>query len=159
SALNSLSTGGGSASVGGGTTGGGTRTSTGTRGGGFGSSRTGVGSPYGNSPYGGNQPFGTPQGTMGQNPGGTGSTFTDRLQNTIRKVSSSGDIQVLGQTKIIADERTNSLLIFASKEDMKMIKDIVGKLDVVLAQVLIEAVIIEVDISNGKDFGISYLPK
>jgi len=41
----------------------------------------------------------------------------------------------LGQTKIIADERTNSLLIYASREDMKTIKEIVAKLDVVLAQV------------------------
>ena len=57
----------------------------------------------------------------------------------------TGEIQVLGQTKIISDERTNSLLIYASKEDMKTIKEIVAKLDVVLAQVLIEAAVIEVD--------------
>ena len=49
---------------------------------------------------------------------------------------------MLGQTKIISDERTNSLLIYAAKEDMKTIKEIVAKLDVVLAQVLIEAAII-----------------
>ena len=48
-------------------------------------------------------------------------------------------MQILGQTKIIADERTNSLLVFASKEDMKMIKKVIAQLDVVLAQVLIEA--------------------
>ena len=33
----------------------------------------------------------------------------------------TGEIQILGQTKIISDERTNSLLIYASQEDMKTI--------------------------------------
>jgi general secretion pathway protein D len=63
----------------------------------------------------------------------------------------------LGQTKIISDERTNSLLIYASKEDMKTIKEIVGKLDVVLAQVLIEAVILEVTLTDNFDVGFNYL--
>src|SRR5205823_9553376 len=103
-------------------------------------------------------PFGT-QGTVGQ-PGATGqpggSSFTDRLQNIIRRASATGDIQILGQTKIIADERTNSLLIFASKTDMEMIKDIISKLDVVLAQVLIEAIIMEVSLDDSKNLGVSY---
>ncbi|HVV73056.1 MAG TPA: secretin N-terminal domain-containing protein, partial [Verrucomicrobiae bacterium] len=68
-----------------------------------------------------------------------------------------GEFQVLGQTKIIADERTNSLLIFASRDDMKQITNIVAKLDVVLAQVLIEAVIVEVSLNNSRDLGVSYL--
>jgi hypothetical protein len=87
-----------------------------------------------------------------------GSSFTDRLQNIIRRASVSGEIVVLGETKIIADERTNSLLIFASREDMKMIKDIVSKLDVVLAQVLIEAVIIEVTLKNNRELGVQFHP-
>ncbi len=80
-----------------------------------------------------------------------------RLQNIIQRASATGDIQVLGQTKIISDERTNSLLIYASKEDMKTIKEIVAKLDVVLAQVLIEAVILEVTLNDSLDLGFSYL--
>ena len=68
--------------------------------------------------------------------GTTGNNFTQRLQNIINRASNpQGEIQVIGQTKIIADERTNSLLIFASKEDMKTIKEIISKLDIVLPQV------------------------
>ena len=44
-----------------------------------------------------------------------------------------------------------------SKEDMKTIKDIVAKLDVVLAQVLIEAAIISVTLNDSRDLGFSYL--
>jgi general secretion pathway protein D len=69
----------------------------------------------------------------------------------------TGEIQVLGQTKILSDERTNSLLIYASKDDMKTIKEIVAKLDIVLAQVLIEAAVISVTLNNSRDLGISYL--
>src|SRR5206468_11107165 len=101
-------------------------------------------------------PPGTPA-TPGA-PGGSGS-FTDRLRSIINRAAVSGEIVVLGQTKIIADERTNSLIIYASHEDMKTIKDIISKLDVVLPQVLIEAYVIQVTIGNTKDFGISYLQR
>ncbi|MCX6926607.1 MAG: hypothetical protein NT154_25875, partial [Verrucomicrobia bacterium] len=141
SALNSLSTGGGAASVGGGM--GGTR----------GSSRTtgmnrsgigGVGGMGGMSGYPGQTQSGmmNPVGGQGAATPAGGSSFSQRLQNIIQRASTSGEIQILGQTKIISDERTNSLLIYASKEDLKTIKEIVAKLDIVLAQVLIEAVIL-----------------
>ena len=88
------------------------------------------------------------------------SSFSQRLQSIVnRAASATGEIVVLGQTKIIADERTNSLLVYATKEDMKVIKEIVAKLDVVLAQVLIEAVILEVTLNDQFDFGVSYLQR
>jgi general secretion pathway protein D len=168
SALNSLSTGGGGTTVGGGGSSGGAPSTT-TRSSGFGGSRGGMGgSSSGFGRQGMGMGMGNYQGGMGAQPfatataggaAGAGGTFTDRLRNIIQKVQSSGDIQVLGQTKIIADERTNSLLIFASREDMKMIKEIVAKLDVVLAQVLIEAVIIEVSLNKSADLAVSYLQK
>ena len=91
--------------------------------------------------------------------GVAGSSFSQRLQNIIQRAGTggSGDIQILGQTKMIADERTNSLLIYAGKEDMKTIKEIIAKLDVVLAQVLIEAAIIEVTLTDSRQLGFSYL--
>ena len=151
SALNSLSSGGGGASVGGGT---GTGTSTrSTR-------STGVGRSGGMGGYPGQNTMpgmGMQPGAVGTTPTGQpGSSFSQRLQNIIQRASATGEIQVLGQTKIISDERTNSLLIYASKDDMKIIKDIVAKLDVVLAQVLIEAVIIEVALKNSRDLGFNF---
>ena len=151
SALNSLSTGGGATSVG-------KSTSSGSRSSGSSLGRSGVGGMGGmGGMQGMNSPYGTQPGMTGTTPGATAGSFTDRLQSIIKKVSASGEIQILGQTKIIADERTNSLLIFASKEDMKMIKNIVSKLDIVLAQVLIEAVIVEVTLTDSHDVGVSYV--
>lgn len=145
SALNSLSGGGGGTTVGGSTT---TAPRTATT-----PQRAGVGiqQPTGlQQPGGAANPAGTPSGTA---------SFSQRLQAIIRRASTSGDVQVLGQTKIIADERTNSLLIFASRQDMVMIKDIISKLDVVLAQVLIEAIIMEVSLNKNMDLGVSYLQR
>jgi len=88
-----------------------------------------------------------------------GSSFTDRLRGIINRAATSGEIVVLGQTKIIADERTNALLIYASHEDMKTIRDIINKLDVVLPQVLIESYVIQITLGDTKDVGISYLQK
>jgi len=162
SALNSLSTGGGATTVGG-TAGGGARG--GSLGGGRGGAGGGLnrmGNTGGVGGYGGAtggmgaSPYGaTPQATGAQ--AGTAGSFGDRLQRIINRASVAGEIQVLGQTKIIADERTNSLLIYSSKEDMKIIKDIISKLDVVLAQVLIEAVVIEVSLNNSTTLGFSYI--
>jgi general secretion pathway protein D len=123
--------------------------STGTTGGAAGLNRAG-GAGF-------NQP-GTIPGTPGAAPTprpSSSSSFSDRLQNIIRKAASPGDLQILGETKIIADIRSNSLLIFATREDMKMIKDIVAKLDVVLAQVLIETLIMDVTIGKDWNFGVS----
>ena len=158
SALNTLSTGGGGAVVGGGTGG----TTRGTRGGGFGGSRVGggLGSGMGGTGYPGQTGYPgmtTPVGGAGTPTPAAGSSFSQRLQNIIQRASTSGEIQVLGQTKIISDERTNSLLIYASKEDMKTIKEIVAKLDMVLPQVLIEAAVISVTLSSSRDLGFSYL--
>lgn len=106
----------------------------------------------GANPYGAAQP-----GQLGQ-PGAQPS-FSDRLNQIIKKASTtgSGDVVVLGPTKIVSDERANSLLVFASKTDMSIITNIVAKLDVVLPQVLIETIIISVSLSDGKSMGVSYL--
>ncbi len=116
----------------------------------------GGGSSYqgGNNP---NQPRAGSQATPGGTPTG-GTTFQQRLQSIIQRASTGGQpeqIQVFGQTKIIADVRSNSLLVFATAADMVRIKEVVAKLDVLLAQVLIESVIVEVTIGHTFSLGVS----
>src|SRR5439155_24096682 len=108
----------------------------------------------GTSPFGVQPPGMSPQATGQQS---TGNSFTDRLRGIINRAAGTGEIVVFGQTKMIADERTNSLLIYASREDMKTIKEIIAKLEVVLAQVLIEAVIIEVTLNDNRNLNFSYI--
>jgi general secretion pathway protein D len=96
-------------------------------------------------------------------PGGAptgGTTFQQRLQSIIQRASSPGGgqqeaIQVFGQAKIIADQRSNSLLVFATAADIEKIKAVVAKLDVLLAQVLIESVVMDVGLNHAWNMGVS----
>ena len=99
-------------------------------------------------------------GTPGSPAGGASRTtsFGDRLKALGLKSAGGqgGDFNILSSTKIIADERTNSLLVFASKQDMAMIKKVIKELDTVLAQVLIDAIVMEVTLDNSRNVGVSY---
>jgi general secretion pathway protein D len=98
--------------------------------------------------------------TMPPNPAkniNTNNGFTQRLQNVVHRASTSGDLQNSGQPPIIADERTNSLLISATPQDMQRFKDTISRLDVAAVQVLIEATIIQVPGGGSTTQGISYL--
>lgn len=61
--------------------------------------------------------------------------------------------------KILSDERTNALIIMASKGDLATLLDIVDDMDMMLSQVLIEAVIIDVDLSDSLNTGVSWIQK
>jgi general secretion pathway protein D len=168
-ALNSLGGSGGGSTVSFGASSGatgGARTTGGTTGG-FGGTTGGFGGTTGGGYQGGG--FNSQQRTIGGQTttggaAGGANTFQQRLQSIIQRASSTGTgqqdaIQVFGQTKIIADQRSNSLLIFATRQDMVNIKNVVDKLDVLLSQVLIESVIMEVSLGHDWQLGVSAVQK
>jgi general secretion pathway protein D len=123
---------------------------------GFGNSGNGLANGGGAGGYPG-QPAGSTGGGINSQATGARSSFQNNLQKIVQNAAGSGQFQLFGQTKIIADERTNSLLVFANDEDMKMIKTIISKLDVVLAQVLIDAIVMEINLTGTQSTGVSYL--
>ncbi|NOY53578.1 MAG: type II secretion system secretin GspD [Deltaproteobacteria bacterium] len=58
--------------------------------------------------------------------------------------------------KIVADKATNSLIIDANPQDYKQIKDVIEKLDIPRAQVLIEALIMEVRGNDTISVGVDW---
>ncbi len=62
-----------------------------------------------------------------------------------------------GYITIQADERTNSVVVSGTLDDLRLIKDIVAKIDVLLAQVSIQVVIAEVTLSDSDSSGINAL--
>jgi general secretion pathway protein D len=157
SALNSLGgSGGGNVSIGSssGSTGGNGLRNIGNTTGGLGGAGGGAGYQNGARSVNG---IGAPGSTPG-GPAGGANSFQARLQSIIQKASGPGgqdQIQVFGQTKIIADQRANALLIFATRQDMDAITNVIAKLDVLLSQVLIESVIMEVSLDKNWNFGVS----
>ncbi|NOU36010.1 MAG: type II secretion system secretin GspD [Kiritimatiellaceae bacterium] len=60
-------------------------------------------------------------------------------------------------TKILSDERSNSLLLMGRKSDLEAIKQVIASLDVMLEQVMIEAVILSVNLGDDLSTGVQWV--
>lgn len=97
----------------------------------------------------------TPQPVRTTAPGTPGS-FQGRL-NAVNRAGGAGQNPaqpLMAEANITPDPRSNSLIIYASKKDMAQLKKIIEKVDTLLAQVLIEGVIMEVGLNSGFKFGV-----
>jgi general secretion pathway protein D len=62
-------------------------------------------------------------------------------------------------TKIVADETTNSIIVFGPPEDYELIADTIRKIDIAPRQVSIEGLVVEVTLTDNLDFGLSWSMK
>lgn len=62
-------------------------------------------------------------------------------------------------TKILADKRTNALLLMGKRSDLDALLEVIDSLDIMLAQVLIEAVILEINLGKGIESGVDWLQR
>lgn len=91
-------------------------------------------------------------------PGASANTLQQRLQQIVSRAATgtgSGNQPYLGEARIMPYERGNSLLVLANKADMLKVKDVIAKLDVVQQQVLIEAIIVDVNLSDDFSLGVA----
>ena len=58
---------------------------------------------------------------------------------------------------IEADEGTNSLIITADADEMAALEAVIRRLDIRRAQVLVEAIIVEMEVTDGQDLGLQWL--
>ena len=72
--------------------------------------------------------------------------------------STTGTIKVsnVGKVKIIADEPNNSVIIVASAQDYEVILPVIEQLDVMPLQVLIDATVVQVTLTDALKYGISW---
>ncbi|MBN1535006.1 MAG: hypothetical protein JXA20_20225 [Spirochaetes bacterium] len=70
------------------------------------------------------------------------------------QTASAGDKQKLS---IVASKETNSLIITAKPDEFMEIQRVIRELDIVREQVLIEALIVEVNAESGWSFGINWM--
>ncbi|MGN0844222.1 MAG: type II secretion system secretin GspD [Kiritimatiellia bacterium] len=110
------------------------------------------------------------------------SSEDDVRNSTTRKSSDEGDSRpeppagrrnniVSGETRtkigqldsesisILADERTNALIIMASASDMNSIRSIVEQMDIQLSQVVIETAIVSVSFRNSNETGMDWVQR
>ena len=61
--------------------------------------------------------------------------------------------------KILSDERTNALIIMASKSDLMALEEIVKDMDTMLSQVAIETVILEINLDDDIRTGVDWVQR
>lgn len=63
------------------------------------------------------------------------------------------------QTRILSDTRSNTLLLMGRRGDIAVLESIIDELDVMLGQVLIEAVIVEITLGDTVESGVGWLQR
>lgn len=84
---------------------------------------------------------------------GVSDTIEDQKQGDTNAATVNGRTQ----TSIQADETTNSLVITAAPDVLRSLENVISKLDIRRAQVLVEAVIAEVSIDRARELGVQWM--
>jgi type II secretion system protein D len=125
--------------------------------------------PGGASP----QPQGQPQqrraGTTGTSPfsaltGGetgaaTGSTLNISEELSTQPVDTTPKAVTIGNAKLIADQRANSIIVLGNREVVVKVEKILDEMDVKAPQVALSTVIGQLTLTNDEEFGVDYFAK
>jgi len=80
-----------------------------------------------------------------------------RVMQNIARLEAGGTQRNGGESTIEADAGTNSLIITADTDEMAALESVIARLDIRRAQVLIEAIIVEMEITEGQELGLQWL--
>lgn len=83
------------------------------------------------------------------------SPVLNKVIENIQRQEGSG--RARQKARVEADDATNSLIITADNETMQALELIISRLDIRRAQVLVEAIVVEVRDDNDRDLGFEYL--
>ena len=72
-------------------------------------------------------------------------------------IEANSSLQFSNFVGLAADERTNAIVAYGTQQDLKTLKELIEKIDIPLPQVLIEAVITQVTLSETQTSGLSSL--
>ncbi len=108
----------------------------------------------------------TPSSSPSTAPGSQTSTLTNKPANTpttptqVAKKTGTGTGNTeneLSGAQVIADEANNALVITAKPQQYRLVKKIIQELDVMPLQVLIDATIIAVKLTDKLEYGVKYM--
>ena len=100
--------------------------------------------------------------------GGKATTGTNRVTTPAANTSAAASAANAGSaqngadefssmTTVLADVRSNSIVVSGTKDDLRLLRSLIDKVDVVLPQVRVEVVIAEVTLTDADTSGISAL--
>jgi general secretion pathway protein D len=99
-----------------------------------------------------------------QYPGGIGSTSGGSSVNISEELSTQPVDTVpkavtIGNAKLIADQRANSIIVLANREVVVKVEKILDEMDVKAPQVALSTVIGQLSLSNNEEFGVDWFAK
>ncbi len=77
--------------------------------------------------------------------------------NNAKGTEQNGADEFSSMTTVLADVRSNSIVVSGTKDDLRLLRELIDKVDVVLPQVRVEVVIAEVTLTDTDTSGISAL--
>jgi general secretion pathway protein D len=113
--------------------------------------RGGTGTTGGQNQY--SSQFGGTSGTGG------GSTLNISEQLSTQPVNTTPQAVTVGNSKLIADQRANSIIVLGNREVVVKVEKILDQMDVQAPQVALSTVIGQLTLSNNEEFGVDYFAK
>jgi len=99
--------------------------------------------------------------TTGTGLGGTsgGGTLNISEELSTQPVDTTPKAVVIGNAKIIADQRANTIIMLGNQEIVVKVQKILDEMDVKAPQVALSTVIGELTLNNNEEFGVDYFAK
>jgi general secretion pathway protein D len=92
-----------------------------------------------------------------QNPPGAAPNAPTSPAALIQSIAAESVTEFSPLLTVLSEDRTNSLVVAGTVDDIAIIRQLVSKIDILLAQVRIEALIVEVNLKDNASSGISQL--
>src|SRR5262249_42278678 len=96
-------------------------------------------------------------GTSGTSGGGSTLNISEELST--QPVNTTPQAVTIGNAKLIADQRANSIIVLGNREVVVKVEKILDQMDVQAPQVALSTVIGQLTLSNNEEFGVDYFAK
>jgi type II secretion system protein D len=91
--------------------------------------------------------------------GGTGSTLNISEELSTQPVDTVPKAVTIGNSKLIADQRANSIIVLGNREVVMKVEKILDEMDVKAPQVSLSTVIGQLTLTNNEEFGVDWFAK
>jgi general secretion pathway protein D len=98
-------------------------------------------------------------GTTGTSSTATGSTLNISEELSTQPVDTTPKAVTVGNAKLIADQRANTIIVLGSREVVVKVEKIIDEMDVKAPQVALSTVIGQLTLTNNEEFGADYFAK
>ncbi len=90
---------------------------------------------------------------------GGGSTLNISEELSTQPVNTTPQAVTIGNAKLIADQRANSIIVLGNREVVVKVEKILDQMDVQAPQVALSTVIGQLTLNNNEEFGVDYFAK